>query len=306
MELELGQLDLRFEGLRPAEGRAQRRLLASLATAGQQLPIIVVAADGAPQGTCPPAVPRYTVVDGYKRVRALRTLRMDTVRAMLWPVEAPQALVLVQRMRSAEGESALVQGWLLAELCERFEYGQETLARLFDRSQSWVSRRLALVRELPEPIQALVRAGRLCPHVAAKALVPMARANRPDACRLAASISKLALSTREAEQLYAGYVHSEASGRELLLRQPEVYLRAAQAATAPAPPPVRAPLARLCADLEAIAGIARSALARVQERAWLAHAPAPDRDHVSALLQHATHRVQALCSRIEREIHDAG
>ncbi len=89
-----------------------------------------------------------------------------------------------------------------------------------------------LVRELPEPIQALVRAGRLCPHIAAKALVPMARANREDACRLAASIARLELSTREAAQLYAGYVHSGASGRELLLDQPEVYLRAAQAVAA--------------------------------------------------------------------------
>jgi len=305
MELELGQLDLRFDTLRRADARTQRRLLASLASAGQQLPIVVVAADGDADGE-PPAIPRYVVVDGYKRVRALRTLRMDTVRAMLWPVDAPQALLLVQRMRSAQGEPALVQGWLIAELHERFHYTQHTLAALFDRSPSWVSRRLALVRELPEPIQTLVRAGRLCPHIAAKALVPMARANREDACRLAASIARLELSTREAEQLYAGYIHSEASGRELLLCQPEVYLRAAQAAAAPAPPPLRAPLARLCADLEAIAGIARSALARVKERAWLSSAAPPDRTHVDALLRHATHRVRALASRIEKEITDAG
>ena len=46
----------------------------------------------------------------------------------------------------------------------------------FDKSESWVSRRLALVSELPEPVQELVRSGGLPAHAAMKHLVPLARA----------------------------------------------------------------------------------------------------------------------------------
>ena len=41
---------------------------------------------------------------------------------------------------------------------------------------SWVSRRLALVHELPEAIQERVRRGEVGAHGAAKYLVPLARA----------------------------------------------------------------------------------------------------------------------------------
>jgi len=53
--------------------------------------------------------------------------------------------VLVRSLRMGERETALEEGWLLAELERRFGYGLEELARRFDCSVSWVSRRLALV-----------------------------------------------------------------------------------------------------------------------------------------------------------------
>src|ERR1019366_7779888 len=46
-------------------------------------------------------------------------------------------------------DSAIEQGWLLREMGARFGLGREELARRFDRTPSWVSRRLALVGELP-------------------------------------------------------------------------------------------------------------------------------------------------------------
>jgi hypothetical protein len=54
-----------------------------------------------------------------------------------------EALVLDRSLRWGERETALEEGWLLAELEQRFGYGLEELARRFDRSTSWVSRRLA-------------------------------------------------------------------------------------------------------------------------------------------------------------------
>lgn len=76
MQVEIGQLDRRYESLRTRSAIRERRLLASLAEIGQQAPIIVVR-DGA----------RLVVVDGYKRTRALGRLGhdlVDAVRVVAW------------------------------------------------------------------------------------------------------------------------------------------------------------------------------------------------------------------------------
>jgi ParB/RepB/Spo0J family partition protein len=141
MQLEFHQLDLRYEGLRVCRPEREKRLLASLAERGQQVPIVVIALADGPN--------RFLVIDGYKRIRALQRPGQNTVRATVWDMEETEALVLDRSMRTAEGETALEQGWLLDELHRSFGLSIEDLARRFDRSISWASRRLALVRELP-------------------------------------------------------------------------------------------------------------------------------------------------------------
>ena len=81
---------------------------------------------------------------------ALEQLGRDTVEAVVWPLSEAEAVLLDRSLRLSEHETALEVGWLLAELEQRFGYGLEELARRFDRSVSWVSRRLALVEVLPE------------------------------------------------------------------------------------------------------------------------------------------------------------
>src|SRR5664279_1656277 len=145
MQLEFHQLDRRWEHLRVREPLRQRRLLASLAESGQQTPIVVVVSKDNRD--------RYLVIDGHKRVAALELLGRDTVEATLWPMSEAEALLLSNSLRSGPQESALEQGWLLAEMEQRFGYGLDDLARRFDRSVSWVSRRLALVEFWPKPIR---------------------------------------------------------------------------------------------------------------------------------------------------------
>src|SRR6266571_13641 len=164
MQLEFHQLDRRWEHLRVRHAARQRRLLASLAEAGQQTPIVVVAAEG--------QADRFVVIDGYKRIAALEQLGRDTVEAVAWPMSEAAAVLLDRSLRLSEQETALEVGWLLAELEQRFGYGLDELARQFDRSVSWVSRRLALVELLPETIQQQVREGKVLAQVAMKFLAP--------------------------------------------------------------------------------------------------------------------------------------
>ena len=132
MQLEFHQLDRRWEHLRVREPHRQRRLLASLADSGQQTPIVVVAA-GSPD--C------YLVIDGHKRVAAMEQLGRDTVEATVWAMSEAEALLPSRSLRFGPPESALEQGWLLAEMEQRFGYGLEELARLFDRSRGGDFRR---------------------------------------------------------------------------------------------------------------------------------------------------------------------
>jgi len=188
MQLEFHQLDRRLEHLRVHRPERHRRLLASLAANGQQTPIIVVASEH-PE--------HYLVIDGYQRIAALAQLGRDTVEAVVWSLSESEALLLDRSMRAGEQATALEEGWLLVELEQRFGYDQEDLSRRFDRSTSWVSRRMGLVELLPMSVQQQVRSGAITAHVAMKYLVPVARMNLEDCCRMAEGFARHRLRSRE-------------------------------------------------------------------------------------------------------------
>ena len=127
------------------------------------------------------------MIDGHKRIAALEQLGRDTVEATRLGDERSRSSAADRSLRFSPQESALEQGWLLAEMEQRFGYSLDELARRFDRSASWVSRRLALVELLPEAIQQQVREGKIAAQVAMKYLVPVARVNADDCERMAAA-----------------------------------------------------------------------------------------------------------------------
>jgi ParB family transcriptional regulator, chromosome partitioning protein len=225
MRLEFHQLDRRWEQLRVRDPDRQRRLMASLADSGQQTPIIVVADDTSSGG--------YVVIDGYKRIAALERLGRDTVEATVWAMTEAEALLLDSSLRLSRRESALEQGWLLAEMEQRFGYSLEQLAQRFDRSSSWVSRRLALVELLPECIQQQVRDGKIAAQVAMKYLVPIARVSVQDCERMAAVFARCHCDTRQAGELYAAWRDGSRLVRRRILDAPELFLKTQQKPTAP-------------------------------------------------------------------------
>jgi ParB family transcriptional regulator, chromosome partitioning protein len=252
MQLEFHQLDQRWEHLRVRQPHRQGRLMASLAESGQQTPIVVVLS--------PDERERYVVIDGHKRIAALEQLGRDTIEATVWAMSAAEALLLERSLRCSAQESALEQGWLLAEMEHRFGYSLEELGRRFDHSVSWVSRRLALVELLPETIQQQVREGRLGAQLAMKYLVPMARVNLEDCTRMAAAFVQHSCDTRQAGQLYAGWREGSRVVRERILAEPELFLK-----TQRQPPATRPATAGLERDLEKAVAILRRAGWRLAE-----------------------------------------
>ncbi|HEX2662496.1 MAG TPA: ParB N-terminal domain-containing protein [Candidatus Acidoferrum sp.] len=278
MQLELHQLDRRWEHLRVRHPARQRRLLASLADSGQQVPIVVVTAEG--------EADRYVVIDGYKRITALEQLGRDTVEAVVWPMSEAAAVLLDRSLRLCEHETALEVGWLLQEMEQRFGYGLAELARRFDRSVRWVSRRLALVELLPEAIQQQVREGQIAAQVAMKFLVPVARQSLEDCQRMAAILAEHHCDTREAGQLYAAWRRGSATVRQRILGDPALFFKTQRQQKPPA-----GPAAELMRDLEMILAIVN----RVQRRLAGAAALELDERQCSAARQ----RINRIATQLE-------
>jgi ParB family transcriptional regulator, chromosome partitioning protein len=295
VELEFHQLALRYERLKVMRPEPERRLLASLAEVGQQVPIVVVKQ---------PADEQFVVIDGYKRVRALRRLGRDTVAAGCWPGEEAEALIATRLMQTAEPETALEQSWLLAELHERFGLSLEELARRFNHSVSWVSRRLALVHELPESIQERVRRGEVGAHGAAKYLVPLARANRQVCLELVEAIGATRLSSRDLGVLYTAYQTGNWVTRQHLLEAPLLFLKSYKETQAE-PPFDPGPGDTLRSDLETLSFAARRAHRRLRAGV-LRNLPEKDRQDLAGLLDQSRREVEGLAGRFHQEMDHAG
>ncbi len=284
MQLEFHQLDRRWEHLRVRHPGRQRRLLASLAESGQQTPIVVVAAEG--------QADRYVVIDGYKRMAALRQLGRDMVEAVVWPMSEAAAVLLDRSLRLSEHETALEVGWLLQELEQRFGYSLDELARRFDRSVSWVARRLALVELLPEAIQQQVREGKIAAQAAMKFLVPVARQSLEDCQRMAAIFAEHHCDTREAGQLYAAWRGGSAAIRQRILDDPALFFKTQRQEKAPPGAAVE-----LIGELEMVAAIVNRAHRRL---AGGAAAELDDQQRAAARQQ--LERIEKQLQRIDEKL----
>jgi ParB family transcriptional regulator, chromosome partitioning protein len=284
MQLEFHQLDRRWEHLRVRHPARQRRLLASLAESGQQTPIVVVAAEDQRD--------RYVVIDGYKRLTALKQLGRDTVEAVVWPMSEAAAVLLDRTLRLSEHETALEVAWLLQELEQRFGYSLEELARRFDRSVTWVSRRLALVELLPETIQQQVREGKIAAQVAMKFLVPVARQSLEDCQRMAVIFTEHHCETREAGQLYAAWRRGSGAIRKRILDDPALFFKTQRQEKIPA-----GSATELMRDLEMVTAIVN----RVHRRLAGAEAVELDQQQRAAARQQIE-RIEKQLQRIEEKL----
>lgn len=276
MQLEFHQLDRRLEGLRVRHPARQRRLIASLAETGQQTPIVVIEQQG-----------RYLVIDGHKRIAALEQLGRDTVEAAVWEMSEAEALVLERSMRTSQPETALEQGWLLAEMESRLGCSIEELARRFDRSKTWVANRIALVETLPQPVQQLVREGKIAPAMAMRYLAPVARVNVEHCQRMAETFASAAQpwTTQQAGELYRAWRNASRAARDRIVAAPELYRKAQQ------------PSSSLEKQLNQIAAIAQRALADLES-------PPPDNSSARRKIERAIELLRELKQRIEEPEHN--
>jgi len=192
VEVEIDSLDLRYGKLRARRPAVEKRLMASIEEAGQQSPVIVVA--GEKPG-------HWVLIEGRKRVRALKRLKAEAVNAVVWELAPVEALIAAYQLQDGTGYNALEEGWLVWELVRGDGLSLAEVGRRLERSKAWVSGRLGLVEGLPERVLEGVSSGKIGAYVATRYLLPFARANASDCEKLAEKIVEHEFRSREVEAL---------------------------------------------------------------------------------------------------------
>lgn len=219
LEVDLHRLDLRFADTRLLEPRALAALARSIEQCGQ---LIACSAVGAPGE-------RLILVDGYRRIAALRRLGRDTACVEAWACDLAQALLTVLARANTRPLAALEEALLLRELVHGQGLSAREVARRSGRDVSWVSRRLELVGSLSDPVFEAVRQGTLSTWAASRVLAPLARANTDHAGQLLAALAEAPLSSRELQTWFAHYQTSPQAARERMVTQPRLFVDALRA-----------------------------------------------------------------------------
>ena len=219
-EVDLHRLELRFAEARLLEPRAIETLARSIKQSGQLIACIAVAdADS----------PRLILVDGYRRVLALRRLGRDTARVESWTCDLAQALLTVLAQAGRRPFAALEEALLVQELVRGQGLSEREVARRSGRDVSWVSRRLELVCGLSDSVLAAVRQGAVSTWAATRILAPLARANSAQATQLLAALAATPLSTRELHLWFRHYLNASSAARERMVAQPRLFIQSLRA-----------------------------------------------------------------------------
>jgi ParB family transcriptional regulator, chromosome partitioning protein len=220
LEVDLHRLELRFASARLIEPRAVESLARSIERCGQLIACIVVPEIGGE---------RLVLIDGYRRVAALRRLGRDTACVERWGCDLAHALISVLARAHGRAFASIEEALLVRELVHGFGLSQHEVARRSGRDVSWVSRRLQLLCGLPDATLTAVREGRLSSWAATRVLAPLARANAEHAEQLMNALRQAPLSTRELQRWFEHYQGAQRATRERLVAHPRLFLEALHA-----------------------------------------------------------------------------
>jgi ParB family transcriptional regulator, chromosome partitioning protein len=201
LDVDLHLLELRFAGARLIEPQAVEKLAHSIERDGQIVPLIVVG--GSPSSSEATDSERLVLIDGYRRVAALRRLGRDRATVERWPCDLAEAVLGVLARTQSRSFAAIEEALLLRELTQGLGVSQREAALRSGRDVSWVNRRLQL-----------------------RVIAPLARANSAHADRLLRAQEQARLSTRDLGEWFEHYQKAKRSVRERMLDHPRLFVQA--------------------------------------------------------------------------------
>ena len=256
-EIELSQLDLRYEGHRLRERGREDRLLASMAREGIRQPLA-----GAVVGA------QHVLLDGFKRYRCAQQLHLLRVPFVALGVDETSAILELLGQVRRSTLSLLEEARFLDELKARGLSLAEMVEAL-GRSKAWVSLRLGLLEQMSPVVRQQVFDGGLPAYSWIYTLAPFRRLNGVTSQQVdefVGAVSGCALSVRQIEQLAHGYFRGPESFRQEL-RSGHLSLLLQQMTAVPVAPDGCSEFERiLVGDLELLQKHAQRVVTKSQDR----------------------------------------
>jgi ParB/RepB/Spo0J family partition protein len=192
-EIAVSEIGETYGVYRIVNPRADTAMVKSIRKYGQLSPVVCVKGkDG------------YELIDGFKRLRACRTLNQATVRVKTIEVSGRVCkAAMLQLNWSGKSINEMEEALVIQSLYREDGLSQIEIAALLGRDKSWVSRRISLIERLSEEVQEDIRLG-LISVMTGRDLAKLPRGNQKEAAEV---ILKRRYSTREAAKLI-GYLLS--------------------------------------------------------------------------------------------------
>lgn len=209
-EIEISQLDLRYEDYRIKHSPLEGKLLSSIAEMGIEEPLKGVSlASG------------HVLLDGFKRCRCARKLRITTVPYTSLGEDEIAGILQLLRPNRAKSLHILEEARFVDELAKGHGLSVTEIAAELSRSKGWVSMRLGLIGEVSPAISKELFAGAFPAYAYMSIVRPFMRMNvakRKDADAFVQALGGKNLSTREIDCLAGGFFRGPESFREEILK----------------------------------------------------------------------------------------
>jgi len=219
-EVDIHLLDLRYRHTRIKNDKTLVTLTNSIQAYGQIVPALVVSEQD-----------RYILIDGYKRLAALKDCGHDCITIQIMDTEESASLFLLLAQNNECKLESIEQAALIQELHGRFTFSFSEIGARLGRNKSWVKRRLDLIESLPDEVHQAVMTGKISSWAASRILVPLARANEQDCLDLTKKIIDNPLTTRELVHLYKHYGKSNRKVRARIIDDPALFIKTMQEQT---------------------------------------------------------------------------
>jgi len=207
-DIELSQLDLRYQGYRLQQPRLEEQLLVSIAQRGVQEPL-----QGVRGGS------GAILLNGFKRARCARKLHLHTVPFASWGSDEVTGILQLLRGAPHHALHLLEQARFVDELKSERGMSVAEIAQQLSRSKAWVSLRLGLVEQLSPAVRDALFAGAFPVYSYLYSLGPFRRLNPPaDIDRFVTALRGKKLSVREIEGLAQGFFRGPESFRAEVLQ----------------------------------------------------------------------------------------
>jgi ParB/RepB/Spo0J family partition protein len=207
VEIAVARIGERYGQLRIVVPNADRAMVRSMEKYGQLTPVVVNMVE---QNS-------YELLDGFKRLRASRSLGRQSLKArtMNLGVRAGKAAIM-QLNWVGKSISTMEEAMVVHSLYHEDGLTQVEIATLLGRHKSWVCRRISLIERLSGEVQDNIRLGLLSVSIGTE----LARLRRSNQERVLQAIRKHHLTWRETRKLVATLLSQPDWNYEPILRSP--------------------------------------------------------------------------------------